>query len=312
MKNKIKNDDNIGLTREIQRELNQFIQFISLEKGLSDNTKISYSHDLRQFAEFLNSKKIDSFSKAETKNITVFINVLDELGLSVPSRSRYISSIRSLYKFLFSSGIADKNITDVIDLPKASRKLPDTLTIEDINNILEKPDVSKPAGIRDRAILETMYACGLRVSELCNLKQRDLILDAEIVRVFGKGDKERIVPIGNSALRWISEYIKKARHLFIKKADTDDILFLNQRGTKLSRMSIWKILDYSARLAELNVHVHPHMLRHSFATHLLEGGADLRAVQEMLGHSDISTTQIYTHLDRDYIKEVHKTFHPRG
>ncbi|OGU13508.1 MAG: site-specific tyrosine recombinase XerD [Ignavibacteria bacterium GWB2_35_12] len=300
------------LTKEIQREINQFIQFISLEKGLSDNTRMSYGHDLKQYAEFLNSKKINSFSKAETGNINEFMQVLDELGLSVPSRSRYLSSIRSLYKFLFSSGIADKNITDVIDLPKASRKLPDTLTIEDINNILEQPDTNKPAGIRDRAILETMYACGLRVSELCSLKQRDVIFDAEIIRVFGKGAKERIVPIGSSALKWITEYIKKARHLFIKKSDTDDILFLNQRGTKLSRMSIWKILDYSARHAKINVHVHPHMLRHSFATHLLEGGADLRAVQEMLGHSDISTTQIYTHLDRDYIKEVHKTFHPRG
>src|SRR3989339_375152 len=243
---KIENVDRMELTKEIQREINQFIQFISLEKGLSDNTRMSYGHDLKQYAEFLNSKKINSFSKAETGNINEFMQVLDELGLSVPSRSRYLSSIRSLYKFLFSSGIADKNITDVIDLPKASRKLPDTLTIEDINNILEQLDTNK------------------------------------------------------------------ARHLFIKKSDTDDILFLNQRCTKLSRMSIWKILDYSARHAKINVHVHPHMLRHSFATHLLEGGADLRAVQEMLGHSDISTTQIYTHLDRDYIKEVHKTFHPRG
>jgi integrase/recombinase XerD len=309
---KTENTVRTELTKEINRELNQFIQFISLEKGLSDNTKISYSHDLKQFAEFLNSNNVTGYTKAETTNITEFMQVLDEFGLSVTSRSRYLSSIRSLYKFLFSSGIVDKNITDVIDLPKTSRKLPDTLTIDDINNILEQPDTNKPAGIRDRAILETMYACGLRVSELCGLKQRDVIFDAEIIRVFGKGSKERIVPIGSSALNWIIEYIKKARHLFIKKADTDDILFLNQRGTKLSRMSIWKILDYSARNAEINVHVHPHMLRHSFATHLLEGGADLRAVQEMLGHSDISTTQIYTHLDRDYIKEVHKTFHPRA
>ncbi|TAL70178.1 MAG: site-specific tyrosine recombinase XerD [Bacteroidetes bacterium] len=294
------------------RELNQFIQFISLEKGLSDNTKMSYKHDLKQFAEFLSSKSILNFTNAVPQNVSDFLQLLDDIGLSVTSRSRYLSSIRMLYKYLFSSGITDKNITDVIDLPKTSRKLPDTLTIEDINNILEQPDTNKPAGIRDRAILETLYACGLRVSELCNLKQRDVISEAEIVRVFGKGSKERIVPIGNSALKWITEYIKKARHLFIKKSDTDDILFLNQRGSKLSRMSIWKLLDISARAAEINVHVHPHMLRHSFATHLLEGGADLRAVQEMLGHSDISTTQIYTHLDRDYIKEVHKTFHPRG
>ncbi|MDP2362460.1 MAG: tyrosine-type recombinase/integrase, partial [Ignavibacteria bacterium] len=175
-----------------------------------------------------------------------------------------------------------------------------------------QPDTTKPMGIRDRAILEVMYASGLRVSEVINLKQRNILADAEIIRVFGKGSKERIVPIGTSALEWLELYRQKARVLFIKAKPTDDVLFLNQRGAKLSRMGIWKIVDFAARKAEIGTKVHPHTFRHSFATHLLEGGADLRAVQEMLGHSDISTTQIYTHLDRDYIKEVHRTFHPRG
>jgi integrase/recombinase XerD len=315
MKNRVTTDNNVvqpALSKEIRRELNQFIQYISFEKGLSENTKISYLHDLEQYAEYLNSKGIKSYGNAESNHITGFLSLLSELGLSVTSRSRYLSAIRGFHKYLLSAGACSKNIAEIIDLPKAGRKLPDTLTINDIDKLLDQPDVSKPAGIRDRAILETMYACGLRVSELCDLKQRDVIVDAEIIRVFGKGSKERIVPIGSSALHWIEQYQIMARHLFIKKADTDDVLFLNQRGSKLTRMGIWKILDKAARMAQLKVHVHPHMLRHSFATHLLEGGADLRAVQEMLGHSDISTTQIYTHLDRDYIKEVHRTFHPRA
>jgi integrase/recombinase XerD len=206
----------------------------------------------------------------------------------------------------------DSNPAENIDIPKSSKKLPETLTINDVNKILEQPDTSKPAGVRDRAILELLYACGLRVSELCTLRIKDIIVEAEIIRVFGKGSKERIVPIGSSALDWINQYLLKVRHLFVKRGKTEDILFLNQRGTQLSRMSIWKLVQSSARKAEIQIHVHPHIFRHSFATHLLEGGADLRAVQEMLGHSDISTTQIYTHLDNDYIKEVHKTYHPRG
>jgi integrase/recombinase XerD len=237
---------------------------------------------------------------------------LHELGLSTPSRSRYLSSIRGLFRFLFSSGLIEKNISDNIDLPKSSRKLPDTLSIEEINKIIEQPDITKPSGIRDRAILETLYACGLRVSELCNLKQRYIVPDAGIIRVFGKGSKERFVPIGTSAMKWIEEYQQKARPLFVKDMNTDDILFLNQRGKLLTRMYIWKLVSSSTELAGVSASVHPHTFRHSFATHLLEGGADLRAVQEMMGHSDIATTQIYTHLDRDFIKEVHKSFHPRG
>ena len=301
-----------NISKEIQRELNNFLHYITLEKGLSDNTKQSYQHDLERYAEFLNSNNIQKFSKALAKDISEFLALLTELGLSPKSRSRYLSSIRGLHSFLLANNLTDSNVADTIDLPKNTRKLPDTLTIEEVSKIIEQPDISKPAGIRDRAILETLYACGLRVSELCNLKQRNIIADSEIIRVFGKGSKERIVPIGASALRWIDEYTQRTRPLFVKNKATDDILFLNQRGSKLSRMSIWKLVERSARLAGIEPRVHPHIFRHSFATHLLEGGADLRAVQEMLGHSDISTTQIYTHLDREYIKEVHKTFHPRG
>lgn len=303
---------NNEIEKKLLRDLKQYIHFISLEKGLSKNTKDSYQHDILRFSEFLSSRNIQTFISVKAQDISDFLFILDEYGLSVTTRSRYLSAIRGLFKFLFANGIIEKNISEMIDLPKSRRKLPDTLSIEDVNLIIEQPDTQKPAGIRDRAILETLYACGLRVSELINLKQRNILFDAEVIRVFGKGSKERIVPIGHSALKWITKYQTKVRHLFNKKGEAQDILFLNQRGTALSRMGIWKIVDKYSISADLNVHVHPHIFRHSFATHLLEGGADLRAVQEMLGHSDISTTQIYTHLDKDYIKEVHKTFHPRG
>lgn len=208
----------------------------------------------------------------------------------------------------------DKNAIDIsenIEMPKLKRHLPETLTAEETDKIITLPDISTPAGIRDRAMLETLYACGLRVSELINLSARDIIVDAEIVRVFGKGSKERLVPIGSHALNWINEYLSKVRPMLIKTGKSETALFLNMRGSKLSRMGIWKIIKQYSDLAGIR-DVHPHTFRHSFATHLLEGGADLRAVQEMLGHADIATTQIYTHIDREFIKEVHKTFHPRA
>jgi len=296
----------------MSRQLKQFNQYISIEKGLSENTLESYGHDLKTYAEFLTSKDLISYKEATSRVLSDFLYHLDELGLSTASKSRYLSSVRGLYSFLLSNGYVDSDITEKVDMPKSRRKIPDTLSIDEISRIIEQTDTSKPAGIRDRAILETLYASGLRVSELIGLKSRDILTDVELIRVFGKGSKERIVPIGQSALFWINEYISKARHLFLKNSNTGDVLFLNQRGKGLTRMYIWKLVDKCTREANIEKSVHPHTFRHSFATHLLEGGADLRAVQEMLGHADISTTQIYTHLDREYIIEVHKSFHPRG
>lgn len=288
------------------------MQYLYLEKGLSQNTISAYQNDLSTYCDFLISKGIDNYLIANQEIISEFFVLLEEIGLSPISRMRYLSSIKSLYKYFLIIGKSVFDPSETIEVPKISRKLPSTLTIEEVQRIIEQPDVSKPAGIRDRAILETLYACGLRVSELINLKQKDIIAESEIIRVFGKGSKERIVPIGKSALKWINTYKKKVRIRFLKFSDAADILFLNQRGSKLSRMTIWKIVNKATEDAKIKKEVHPHTFRHSFATHLLEGGADLRAVQEMLGHSDISTTQIYTHLDSDYIKEVHRTFHPRG
>ncbi|MCX6154253.1 MAG: site-specific tyrosine recombinase XerD [Candidatus Kapabacteria bacterium] len=300
------------ISPQLMRQIKNFSDFIRLEKGLSDNTLISYKHDLERFCEYLTSINIASYKEINVKEIDNFLLLLEELGISANSRARYLSAIRSLFKFLMMSGILDRDISEVIELPKSSRKLPENLSVQQIEMLLLAPDTASAAGIRDRAMMETLYACGLRVSELINMKSRDILYDNFIVRVFGKGSKERIVPIGSQAIEWIQLYKAQCRPMFLKTGVAEDILFLNQRGSKLSRMGVWKIINQYAETAGLGVHVHPHLFRHSFATHLLEGGADLRAVQEMLGHSDISTTQIYTHIDREYIKEVHKSFHPRA
>ncbi len=293
-------------------ELKSFTHFIALEKGLSENTLQSYSHDLMSYAQFLITKKVNSFANSSVGLISDFLVLLQEIGIAANSRSRYLSAIRGLHRYLLANGNTRIDPSETIEMPKSGRKLPDTLSVGEINKILEQIDITTPAGIRDRAMIETLYACGLRVSELINIKIRDILFDAEIIRVFGKGSKERIVPIGRSALECINIYNLQVRHLFLKTEKSSDSLFLNQRGSKLSRMGVWKIIAKYVTLAGIESEVHPHTFRHSFATHLLEGGADLRAVQEMLGHSDISTTQIYTHIDRDFLKEVHRTFHPRG
>lgn len=295
-----------------QRDIKSFLNFITLEKGLAENTRLSYENDLKNYAEFLLSQNINSFSESNEKIVANFLNLLSDMGLSAASRSRYLSSIRSLHKFLINSGKTSYDFTDLLELPKIRRSLPEILTIDEINAMLNAVNTSTYVGIRDRAIMEVLYACGLRVSELINLEINQILFDAEILRVFGKGSKERIVPIGSYALNWLHIYLNNVRGHFYKSGISGNIVFLNQKGNKFSRMGVWKLLRHYANTAGILKQVHPHMFRHSFATHLLEGGADLRAVQEMLGHSDISTTQIYTHLDKNYIKEVHKSFHPRS
>lgn len=294
------------------KQLKQFINYIAFEKGLSENTKKAYQQNLTVYAEYLASAGRKSFVQSDEALLSDFLYHLYQKSFNASTRARYLVAIRNLHKFLLSESLTQSNPTETADMPKMSRKLPVILSPDEVFRIIESPDIEKPSGIRDRAILETLYACGLRVSELINLKQKDILKEYEVVRVLGKGSKERLVPIGNTALEWIETYRMKARILFLSLNETNDILFLNQKGKKLSRMAIWNIVRQNTIMAGIDKEIHPHILRHSFATHLLEGGADLRAVQEMLGHSDISTTQIYTHLDRDYIKEVHRTFHPRA
>ena len=293
--------------------LREYLNILSLEKNLSENTIISYKNDLTVFITFLkNDFNIDDPEKIAYNHVSSFFQLLFELELTGSSAARYLSSLRGFFKFLLHNNYITKNPVDKIETPRRKKNIPEVLTIPEMETVLSKPDTREKLGLRDKALLEIMYACGLRVSEVINLKVSNLYFNDEIIRVFGKGSKERLVPIGRSAVEWIMKYMSESRLLLVKRTLSENYLFLNNRGTKLSRMGIWKITDRYFKEAGINKDVHPHTFRHSFATHLIEGGADLRAVQEMLGHADISTTQIYTHIDRDYIKQVHKDYHPRG
>ncbi len=292
--------------------LKEYLSVLSLEKNLSHNTVISYKNDITSFIAFLSSKNIDDPSQITYLHLSDFFKQLNELGLSKTSAARYYSSLKGFFKYLFQSNYIKSNPIEKVETPKLSKNLPNVLSINEVEKVLNQPDTNNKFGLRDKAILELFYACGVRISELLNLKISDLFFNEEMIRVFGKGSKERLIPIGESAINWITKYLKNSRPLLMKKLKSENYVFLNSRGTKLSRMGVWKIVDRYVNEAGIKKEVHPHTFRHSFATHLLEGGADLRAVQEMLGHSDISTTQIYTHIDREYIKQVHKDYHPRG
>lgn len=296
----------------MREHLRSYIHYLEIEKNASANTIASYTLDLARYLQYLEEKNIRSLEKIKERDVSGFLSLLYDIGLSASSVSRNLSAIKMFHRFLVGDGITKNNPTVNIDTPKLEKQLPDVLNQEEIFAILNKPNSVDPLGIRDKAILETMYATGVRVSELITLKQSGVHPDAGVIQVFGKGSKERLIPIGSSALEWIAKYQREVRPQFAKKGKGRDVLFLNTRGTPLSRMTIWNIVDRYARQAGIQKDVHPHTFRHSFATHLLEGGADLRSVQEMLGHSDISTTQIYTHIDREYLKEIHRTFHPRG
>ncbi len=292
--------------------LKEYLNVLRLEKNLSENTIISYRNDITTLIGFLESENITDLSGVDHKLLNSFFSNLQKLGLSKTSAARYYSSIKGFFKYLFSNSYIKSNPVEKVSPPKLSKSLPSVLSVEEMDKILSMPNPDDKLGLRDKGVLEVLYACGLRVSELINLKVSNLLFNEEIIRVFGKGSKERLVPIGSSAVKWTNEYLKKSRPLLEKRSKSENIVFLNSRGTKLSRMGIWKIVDRYTKEADVEREVHPHTFRHSFATHLLEGGADLRAVQEMLGHADISTTQIYTHIDRDYIKQMHRDYHPRG
>ncbi len=296
----------------MQQFIDEYLALLKLERNLSDNSINSYRSDLSKFINFIEKQKITDLSEITHKTISAFLQQLSKQGLSGTSAARYLSSIRGFFNYLDANGYIENDPTDRVSSAKTSRRLPAVLSFEEINKILDQPDTTSKLGLRDRAILELFYSSGLRVSELIELKQSDLFLTDEVIRVLGKGSKERIVPIGNSAIEWLEKYLTKSRPLLEKKTKSKNYIFLNTRGSRLSRMGIWKIVEKYSTEAGIEKEVHPHTFRHSFATHLLEGGADLRSVQEMLGHSDISTTQIYTHIDREYIKQVHKDFHPRG
>jgi len=310
----VKNIEN----NDFQKSLKLFNIFLRTGKTLSDNTINAYNFDLMKFFSFLESNtKIDRINSVNQKTIESFLKFIrssekkEGFYFSDKSISRYISTLKSFFKFLESENIIESDPSELISSPKVTKILPVVLTVNEIENILSKPDITKNLEIRDKAILETMYASGLRVSEVINLTIENVFFDDGILRVFGKGSKERLVPIGSSALKYVKLYLDNVREK-INKNKSGSILFLNARGGKLSRMAIWNIVSKYSNLANITKKIHPHTLRHSFATHLLEGGADIRIIQEMLGHTDISTTQIYTHIEKDYLIEVHKLFHPRA
>ena len=292
-------------------EYKNYFNYLKLEKGVAKNTLEAYKHNLTLYLNYIAENEIKYISDVDLDLLNNFLLELTNLGLSENSKNRYLSAIRGFHKYLLDEELIAKDVASLVELPKLTRKIPDALSVEEIDKLVFQIDTITSTGIRDRAIVEVLYSCGLRVSELINLTTRDIIADAEMIKVLGKGNKERLVPIGNIAINWIEQYLRDSRGQLVKDIN-ENILFLNSKGKKLSRMGIWWIIDNYAKQSNLANKVYPHIFRHSFATHLLEGGADLRVVQELLGHSSINTTQIYTHIDKSYLKEVHRSFHPRA
>ncbi len=288
-----------------------FKAFLQLEKSLSDNSVEAYLRDVEKLTDYLQAVgNLKSPPELNLKGLQQFVKRLSELGIGAASQARIISGIRAFYKYCLMENIVSVDPSTLLESPKLKRALPDVLSFEEIEMLINAIDLSKPEGTRNKAILETMYSCGLRVSELVNVKLSCLYLDAGFIRVIGKGDKERLVPIGRDAVKYIKLYKENARtHLEIRNG-FEDVLFLNKQGRKLSRVMIFYIIKDMAKRAGIIKNVSPHTFRHSFATHLVEGGANLRAVQEMLGHESITTTEIYTHLDRDYLRATLQQYHP--
>ena len=299
----------------------EYLSHLQFERRLSNNTLYSYKHDLKIYINFMyNELQLMSIDSIQSAHIEKFVNVLsgapkmvNKEGIKKSSSiHRLFSTIRGFHQYLCQLRITKNDPSQLLVPPRLTRSIPPTLLVEEVNQIIQSVDLNKKYALRDQSILSMLYASGLRVTELVDLKLKNLMMDEGLIRVFGKGGKERIVPFGKRALTFLKLYLKEIRPSNSKKGKSQGILFLNHRGGKLTRMSIWNILHENTLRAGITKKVSPHVLRHSFATHLLEGGADLRSVQEMLGHSDITTTQIYTNIDKIYLKEIHKEFHPRG
>ena len=290
--------------------LAQFLDYISIEKGLSKNTLLAYRRDLKRYIAFLEKKKITSFDGVTRKEIMDFLLKERDRGLTPSSVSRGLVALRMLHRFLAQEGKIKEDVTDVLEAPKLWKHLPEALSVAEVEALLKQPNLHKEQGLRDHAVLEFMYATGLRASEVTTLKVGHLNFELGYVRVIGKGDKERIVPVGEIARKSAKRYLDRVRPAWLE-GRSEDALFVTRLGRKMSRQAVWQILKKYAKAAGVKKKIYPHILRHSFATHLLENGADLRVVQELLGHSDISTTQIYTHVEKSRLKSIHQKFHPR-
>ncbi len=290
--------------------IDSFLDYLSVERGLAKNTIAAYRQDLNAYLDFMAGRGINAISRISKGDIVEFMLSEKEKGFSPVSISRHLAAIRMFHRFLSRERILKDDPTALIDSPKLWKRVPDTLSLNEVESLISQPDVRKRQGARDRAILETLYATGMRVSESVGLKAGNVNLDIGFLRCIGKGNKERVIPLGKKAIASINKYLEFSRPFFLKGKQSE-LLFVNRSGSKLSRQSVWKLIKRCARQAGIKKPIKVHTLRHSFATHLLERGADLRSVQEMLGHSNISTTQIYTHIDRERLKSVHKLFHPR-
>jgi integrase/recombinase XerD len=291
--------------------ITEYVTHLDVEEGLSKNTIGAYLHNVDRYISWLKSRGVPEPGKAVKEDVLAFLGELEALELSPVSISRNFSAVRSYHRFLYGERVNPVDPTETIETHSMRRRLPDTLSIEEVIRLIESPDTSNPLGLRDRAMLEFAYAAGTRVSELITLPIANVLFKENLVRITGKGSKERIVPLGSTAREQVLAYLERARPALASKVPSD-LLFLNARGGPLTRMGFWKILRKYVILSGITKHTSPHTLRHSFATHLLEGGADIRVLQELLGHSNIATTEIYTHVDREYLKEVHRTFHPRA
>ncbi|WP_338776909.1 site-specific tyrosine recombinase XerD [Metabacillus sp. FJAT-52054] len=293
-------------------QLKDFIHYMVVERGLSHNTVVSYERDLKNYLRFWAGQELDSLNKVSRVHIIHFLKMLKESGKSSKTIARHIASIRAFHQFLLRERAVDQDPSVHIETPQVERTLPKVLSLEEVEKLMDTPLMNSPFGYRDKAMLELMYATGIRVSEMTELNLADVHLEMGFIRCFGKGSKERIVPIGRTAAGAIHDYLEKGRVKLASRKETTDALFLNHHGKRITRQGFWKNLKKISLEAGIQKELTPHTLRHSFATHLLENGADLRAVQEMLGHADISTTQIYTHVTKTRLKDVYQQFHPRA
>mgnify|MGYP000954886547 CR=1 FL=1 len=291
--------------------LNRYHRYLLIEKGASGNTLEAYGRDLKRYLTFLEQKEISDARSVAPQTVVDFLVQIKSEGLSANSMNRALAALRGFYNYLLQERVLEESPLTHIELAKVWMRLPDTVSREEMNRILSGPDNSTPSGLRDRAMLELLYATGLRVTELISLSMNSINWQVGFLAVMGKGGKERVVPVGRTAYDAVRRYVDEARPKFVR-SKTTEVLFLNRFGRAFTRQGLWKIIVGYAQKAGLQKNVHPHTFRHSFASHLLEGGADLRAVQAMLGHSDISTTQIYTHVTRERLKEIHRKYHPRG
>jgi integrase/recombinase XerD len=293
------------------RYIKDFVSFLKIEKGLAENSIFAYQNDVEKLKDFAEVNKLD-VKQIELHHLNNFVKELYDLGLSARTQARILSGVKQFFRFLMLEGDLDKDPSELLEMPKIGTKLPEVLTIEEVDALLAAIDLSKPEGHRNKAILETLYSCGLRVSELVNLKFEDIFFDEGFMRVIGKGSKQRLVPVSPSVSKEIDLYEVATRNHMSIKPGNESFVFLNRRGAKLTRVMIFTIIKNLAETAGIQKNISPHTFRHSFATHLLEGGANLRAIQEMLGHESITTTEIYTHLDQRFLRDAIISFHPRN